>query len=215
QGRWRGLGGSANAFAREVHLDYVASELGEDPVAMRLRHLGGDARMARVVRAAAERYGWEDRRPPTGLGAGFACAADAGSCAAVIADVEVERSSGQVRVRRVLVVQESGLVVNPDNLRNQIEGGVVMGLGLALREAVRYEQGRILSRSFTSYPIPTFRDAPAMEIVVLPAPDLLPQGGATVAMCAIAPAIANAVFDAVGTRLRELPLAPVRVRAGG
>ena len=214
QGRWRGLGGSANAFAREVHLDYVASELGEDPVAMRLRHLGSDARMKRVVRAAAERYGWEDRRPPTGLGAGFACAADAGSCAAVVADVEVERSSGQVRVRRVLVVQESGLVVNPDNLCNQIEGGVVMGLGLALQEAVRYEQGRILSRSFASYPIPTFREAPALEIVVLPAPDSPPQGGATAALCAVAPAVANAVFDAVGRRLPEVPLAPVRLRAG-
>lgn len=214
QGRWRGLGGSANAFAREVHLDYVASELGEDPVGMRLRHLRSDARMKRVVRAAAERYGWEDRRPPTGLGAGFACAADAGSCAAVVADVEVERSSGQVRVRRVLVVQESGLVVNPDNLCNQIEGGVVMGLGLALQEAVRYEQGRILSRSFASYPIPTIREAPALEIVVLPAPDSPPQGGATAALCAVAPAVANAVFDAIGRRLPEVPLAPVRLRAG-
>ena len=214
QGRWRGLGGSANAFAREVHIDHVASELGEDPVAMRLHHLGSDARMERVVRAAAERYGWEDRRPPTGLGVGFACAADAGSCAAVVAEVEVERTSGQVRVRRVLVVQESGLVVNPDNLHNQIEGGVVMGLGLALREAVRYEQARILSRSFASYAIPTFRDAPAMEIVVLPAPDSPPQGGATAALCAVAPAVANAVFDAVGRRIRELPLAPARLRAG-
>ena len=132
----------------------------------------------------------------------------------MVADVEVERTSGQVRVRRVLVVQESGLVVNPDNLHNQIEGGVVMGLGLALREAVRYEQARILSRSFASYPIPTFQEAPAMEIVVLPAPDSPPQGGATAALCAVAPAVANAVFDAVGRRIRELPLAPARVRAG-
>ena len=127
----------------------------------------------------------------------------------------MERASGQVRVRRVLVVQESGSAVNPDNLRNQIEGGVVMGLGLALREAVRYEQGRILSRSFASYPIPTFREAPALEIVVLPAPDSPPQGGATAALCAVPAAVANAVFDAVGTRLREVPLAPVRLRAGG
>ncbi|HUU53405.1 MAG TPA: molybdopterin cofactor-binding domain-containing protein [Armatimonadota bacterium] len=214
QGPWRGLGGSANAFAREVHLDYVASELGEDPVAVRLRHLRGDAGMERVVRAAAERYGWHDRRPPTGLGAGFACAADDGSCAAVVADVEVERASGQVRVRRVLVVQDGGLVVNPDNLRSQIEGAVVMGLGLALREAVRYEQGRILTGSFASYPVPTFREAPSVEIVVLPDPASPPRGGATATLCAIAPAVANALFDAVGKRLRELPLASVRLRAG-
>ncbi len=212
QGPWRGLGGSANAFAREVHLDHVASELGQDPVAVRLRHLGSGTRMERVVRAAAQRYGWQGRRPPTGLGAGFACADDAGSCAAVVAEVEVERASGQVRVRRVLVVQDSGLVINPDNLRNQIEGAAVMALGFTLQEGVRYERGRVLTRSFASYPIPTFRDTPAVESVLLPDPESPPQGGGTATLCAVAPAVANAVFDAVGKRLRELPLAPAVIR---
>ncbi len=213
QGAWRALGADAATFAQEVHLDYVASQLGRDPVALRLSHLGEGSRLARVIGAAAERYGWRDRRPPTGLGSGFACAVDAGSCAAVIADAEVERTSGHVRVRRVLVVQDSGLVINPDNMRNQIEGAVVIGLGTALREAVRYEHGRLLIRSFASYPIPTFYDAPAIDIVLQSTESDIPQGCSTVALCAIAPAVANAVFDAVGKRLRELPLSPARVRS--
>jgi isoquinoline 1-oxidoreductase len=213
QGPWRGMGGAANAFAREVHLDYVASQLGTDPIGLRLRHLEEAPRLARVVCLAAERHGWRDRRPPTGLGSGFACAVDAGSFAAVIADVEVERTSGHVRVRRVFVVQDSGLVINPDNMRSQIEGAVVMGLGFTLREAVRYEQGRILTRSFASYPIPTFYGAPAIDIVLDSDRHDLPRGGGTAALCAIAPAVANAIFDAVGKRLRELPLSPARVRS--
>jgi nicotinate dehydrogenase subunit B len=212
QGLWRGAGGPANAFAREVHLDHIASELGEDPIDFRLRHLS-DRRMIRVIQAAAERYGWRAHRPPTGLGVGFACARDGGSCVAEIAEVEVERLSGQVCVRRVVVAQDSGLVVNPDNLRNQIEGAVVMGLGFTLREAVRYEQGRVLTRSFASYPIPTFRDVPRMDILLPASRDLPPNGDGTPALCAIPAAVANAVFDAVGARVRELPLPPASIRA--
>jgi len=211
QGPWRGAGGPANVFAREVHVDHVASELGEDPIAFRLRHLSDD-RMIRVTKTAAARCGWRPRRAPTGLGVGFACAQDAGGCVAEIAEVEVERLSGQVRVRRLVVVQDSGLIVNPDNLTNQIEGAVVMALGFALREAVRYEQGRILTRSFASYPIPTFRDVPEIDAILLPRPELPPGGDGTPALCAVAAAVANAVFDAVGVRLRELPLPAAAIR---
>jgi isoquinoline 1-oxidoreductase len=214
QGPSRGLGAPASAFAREVHLDHIASELGLDPIDLRLRHLAADPRLKRVIRTLAERCGWEQRRPPTGEGVGFALAADAGACAAVIAEIEADQTSGQVHVRRVWVAQDSGLVINPDNTRNQIEGGVVMGLGLALKEAVRYELGRVLSRSFATYPIPTFRDAPNIEIVLVPNPDLPPQGDTTAAFCAIAPAVANAVFDATGKRLRDLPLSPAAIRSG-
>ncbi len=213
QGPWRGLGGAAHAFAREVHMDHIAAQLGRDPIDLRLSHLKNAPRLARVVCSAAERYGWRDRHPPTGLGCGFACAVDAGSFAAVVAEVEVDRASGHTRVRRVLVAQNSGLIINPDNMRNQIEGAVVMGIGLSLKEVVRYEQGRILTRSFASYPIPTFHDAPAVDISLVSDPEQLPQGGGTVALCATAPAVANAVFDAVGRRLRDLPLSPARVRS--
>jgi len=213
QGHWRGEGGPANAFAREVHLDHVASELGCDAVELRLRHLASKPRLAAVVEAAAERWGWGSRRAPTGLGVGFACAEDSGGCVAQIAEVEVERRSGEVRVRRVLTVFDAGLVVNPDGLRNQIEGAVVMGLGFTLREAIRYEQGRILATRFASYPIPTFRDTPQMETILISDPDDPPGGGGTPAICPIAAAVANAVFDAVGVRIRELPLSGERVRS--
>ncbi len=214
QGPARALGAPAVTFAREVHLDHIAVAEGLDPVALRLNHLAGNARFQNALRVVSERYGWDTRRPPTGQGIGFALAVDAGACAAVIAAVDVDRSTGQVRVRRVWVAQDSGLVINPDNTRNQIEGGVVMGLGLALKEFVRYELGRVLSQTFASYPIPTFRDAPDVEIVLMPNPDLPPQGDTTAAFCAIAPAVANAVFDATGKRLRDLPLAPGAIRAG-
>jgi len=213
QGHWRGDGGSANAFAREVHLDHVASELGADPVEFRLRHLAGDERLAAVLRAAAERFGWRPRHAPTGRGVGVACAVDGGVRVAEIAEVQVERSSGAVRVRRVVVAQDSGLVVNPDGLGNQIEGAVVMGLGFTLREAVRCEQGRILSDRFLSYPIPTFRDAPEVEVVLAPQPLEPPRGGGVAPIMPIAAAVANAIFDATGRRLRDLPMTPDRVLA--
>jgi len=212
QGSWPRRGGMANAFAREVHLDHIAAELGEDPVALRLRHLEGRTRMKQVVEDVANRFGWRDRYPPTGLGAGFACAEDAGSCAAVVAEVEVERSTGLVRVRRVLVAQDSGLIVNPDNARNLIEGAVVRGLGSSLTEIVRYEQSRVLTRSFATYQIPSFADAPTIEVILAPNEEHPPQATGMVALCAVPAAVANAVFDAVGKRLRELPLLPGRVR---
>jgi nicotinate dehydrogenase subunit B len=211
QGWWRGCGGPANTFAREVHVDHIASQMAADPIELRLRHLSGNPRLARCVEAASERYGWHSHRAPSGLGVGVACAVAAGACVAQIAEVEVNRLSGAVRVRRVVVAQESGLIINPDGIRNQIEGAVIMGLGLALQEAVRYEHGRILTSHFSSYPIPTIRDAPAIDTVLVPNPDYPPQGAGAAPVLPVSAAVANAVFDATGKRFRELPLLPDRV----
>lgn len=200
-------GPAINAFAREVQLDHVASDLGEDPVAIRLRHLQGNPRLSRVVRTAAEKYGWTDRRTPTGLGLGFACAAASGAYAAEVVEVEVDGGSGPVRVRRVVVAQDTGLIVNPDNLESQVQGAVVRGIGMALREMVRYEQGRILSRSFASYPVPAFGDTPEIAVVLVDEPSQPPQETGAPAVWPLAAAIANAIFDAAGVRIRELPLA--------
>ena len=212
-GHWRGDGGPLNTFAREVHLDYAASQLGIDPIAFRLRHLDGSPRLAAVVRAAAERYGWRPRQAPTGLGVGFACAADSGTCVAHIVEVEVAWRSGEVRVRRVTVAQDSGLVVNPDGLRSQIEGAVVMGLGFTLREAVRYEQGRILTDRFASYPIPTLPETPDIDVVLVSDGETPPKAAGEPAIFPVAAAVANAIFDATGKRFRELPISPDRVAA--
>ncbi len=213
QGAWRGLAGSANTFAIEVHMDDVASQLGEDPVEFRLRHLGNDPRLANTVRAVAEKYGWQPKRAPTGRGVGFACAIDVGSRVAEIVEVEIDRDTGVVRVLRVVVAHESGLVINPDGIESQIEGAIIMGLGPALWEAVRYERGRILTDGYSEYPIPTMRDAPEINIVLVPNVTHPPQGAGEPAIFPIAAAVANAIFDATGKRLRELPLSPDRVLA--
>jgi nicotinate dehydrogenase subunit B len=213
EGSWRGLAGSANTFAIEGHMDYMARELGQDPVEFRLRHLEGDPRLAATIKAAADRYGWRRQTGPTGSGVGFACAIDAGSRVAEIAEVEVDRATGGVRVKRVVAAHESGLVINPDGIQNQIEGAIVMGTGPALTEAVRYEQGKILTNSFATYRIPTFRTAPAIEVVLVPNPTHPPQGAGEPPIFPISAAIAAAIFDATGKRLREMPMTPDRVLA--
>jgi isoquinoline 1-oxidoreductase len=213
QGAWRGLAGSAITFAIEVHMDEVASEMGEDPVEFRLKHLDNDPRLARTVRAVAEAYGWTPRRAPTGKGVGFACGIDVGSRVAEIVELDVDAKTGLVRISRVVVAQESGLVINPDGITNQIEGGIIMGLGPALREMVHYEKGRILTDRYSKYPIPTIRDAPKIETVLVPNPTLSPQGAGEPSIFPISAAVANAIFDATGKRLREMPFLPDRVLA--
>lgn len=213
QGSWRGLAGSANTFAIEVHMDDMARQLGQDPIEFRLRHLAGNPRLAATVRAAAEKHGWQRQTRPTGAGVGFACGVDAGSCVAQIAEIELDRATGRVRVKRVVVAHESGLVINPDGIQNQIEGATTMGTGQALWEAVRYENGKILTNSFASYPIPTFRTAPDIEVVLVPNPTHPPQGAGEPSIFPIAAAINAAIFDATGKRLRAMPMSPERVLA--
>jgi isoquinoline 1-oxidoreductase len=213
QGSWRGLAGSANTFAIEVHMDDMARQSGQDPIEFRLRHLAGNPRLAATIKAAADRYGWHHQTGPSGAGVGFACGVDAGSCVAQIAEIELDRATGQVRVKRVIVAQESGLIINPDGIQNQIEGATTMGIGQALWEAVRYEQGKILTDSFATYPIPTFRQAPAIEVMLVPNPTHPPQGAGEPAIFPIAAAIANAIFEATGKRLRQLPMSPESVLA--
>lgn len=213
QGSWRGLAGSANTFAIEVHMDHVARQLGQDPIDFRLRHLGHDPRLTQTIQAAADHYQWRRQTGPSGSGVGFACGIDAGSCVAQIVEVEVARATGEVRVKRIVVAHESGLVINPDGIRNQIEGAVTMGIGLALWEAVRYQDGKILTDSFATYCLPTMRDTPPIEIVLVPNPTHPPQGAGEPSIFPIAAAIANAIFDATGKRMLELPMSPDRVLA--
>jgi nicotinate dehydrogenase subunit B len=213
QGAWRGLAGSANTFAIESHMDEMASELGVDPVEFRLRHLENNPRLAKTVQAVADKYGWKPRRAPSGQGVGFACAVDAGSCVAEIAEIALDRSTGLLRVRRVVAAMESGLVINPDGITNQMEGAITMGLGMVLREAVRYENGKILTDSFATYRIPTIKDAPAIETVLVDNPTHPPEGAGEPPLFPIAVAVANAFFDATGKRVRQIPLSPETVLA--
>jgi isoquinoline 1-oxidoreductase len=209
QGSYRGLAATANHFARESHMDELAALLKIDPLELRRRNLK-DPRLLAVLEAAAERFGWSAPRPEGGRGHGIAGGFEKGSYVATCAEVQVE-ASGSVRVRRLVAAFECGAVVNPEHLRNQVEGSLVMGLGGALFEAVEFDEGRILNPRLSLYRVPRFRDVPEIEVVLLDRKDLPSAGAGETPIVAVAPAVAGAIFEAIGVRLRSLPLAPRRM----
>ena len=207
QGSYRGLAATANHFAREVHMDELARAVKVDPVEFRRRNLK-DARVRAVLDAAAERFGWGRARAAPIRGHGVAAGTEKGSYVAACAEVAVERVTGLVQVLRVVTAFECGAIVNPAHLRSQVEGSVVQGLGGALFEAVRFEKGEVLSDRFSRYRVPRFSDTPALDVVLLDRKDLPSAGAGETPIVTVAPAIANAIFDATGLRLRALPLVP-------
>ena len=210
QGSYRALAATANHFARESHMDELASLIGADPLAFRLRHLDDD-RLAAVLVAAAGRLGWDQSGrpgpPAAGTGLGLAAGIEKGGRVATAARVRVDEA-GNLQVLRLVTAFDCGAIVNPDNLANQIEGAAMMGLGGALFEAIDFAGGRILNASLASYRLPRLPDLPEIEVVLLDQPDQPSAGGGETPIVAIAPAIANAIFDACGVRLRSMPLAP-------
>jgi len=215
-GPWRAPGANMNVFARESHVDVLAAAAGVDPLDFRLRNLSSNARMRRVLETAAEAFGWRPgNRPgaPSGRGQGVACGEDAGSYVALMAEVEVDRKSGRIRVVRVVCAQDMGIVVNPEGAKMQIEGCVTMGLGYTLAEELRFDGGRILDTNFDTYELPRFSWLPEIEAVLVPNDELDPQGGGEPAIVPMGAVVANAVFDATGARLRRLPMTPERVLA--
>jgi isoquinoline 1-oxidoreductase len=207
QGSYRALAATANHFARETHMDELAGLVGMDPLEFRLKN-AQDARLRAVLEAAAEKFGWRRRKKDPGVGYGLAAGFEKGGYVATCAEVAVDRTTGAVRVVRVVEAFECGAIVNPDHLRNQVEGSIVMGLGGALFEAVEFEDGRILNPRFSAYRVPRFSDLPQIEVVLLDRKDLPAAGAGETPIVGIAPAAGNAIFDATGVRLRSLPLVP-------
>jgi isoquinoline 1-oxidoreductase len=205
QGSYRGLAATANHFAREVHMDEMAHALKLDPLEFRRRNLK-DPRLRAVVDAAAERFGW-GRHRAAGTGYGIAGGFEKGSYVATCAEVAVE-PGGRVRLRRLVASFECGAILNPEHLKGQVEGAVIQGIGGALFEAVEFEEGRILSDRFSRYRVPRFSDVPPIEIVLLDRKDLPSAGAGETPIVGVAPAVGNAIFDAIGVRLRSLPLLP-------
>ena len=211
QGSYRALAATANHFARESCMDELAHLLKLDPLAFRLKNLTNE-RLRAVFEAAAKQFRWAATRPAGhgfGMGGGFEKAGNVATCA----EVAVDRQSGEVKVLRVVTAFECGAIVNPDNLRNQIEGSNIMGLGGALFEAIEFENGRILNGRFSNYRVPRFSDVPVIETVLLDRKDIPSAGAGECPMIGLAPAIANAIFDATGVRLRSLPLVPNGLKA--
>jgi isoquinoline 1-oxidoreductase len=208
QGSYRGLAATANHFAREVHIDELARLLPMDPLEFRLKNLK-DPRLRAVLQAAADRFGWGK-----GKGIGIACGFEKNGYIATCAQVALEK--GQIRILRVVEAFECGAVVNPDHLKNQIEGAISMAVGGALFEQIRFDKGQILNPRFSQYRVPRFGDMPEMEVVLVDRPDLPSAGAGETPIVGLAPAVSNALFDLDETRLRSMPLAgarPLPVRA--
>ena len=213
----RSLGAFANVFAIESFMDELAAAAAVDPVEFRLRHLS-DARGRAVIEAAARAAGWKSRRSrrrrrARGAGFGFARYKNQAAYVALVAEVAVDRADGTIRVERMTAAVDAGDVVNPDGLRNQIEGGMVQAASWALYEEVAFDRERITSVDWRSYPIARFPAAPVVSVEVIERPNDPPVGAGEAAQGPTAAAIANAVFAATGARLRALPLRPQRVRA--
>jgi nicotinate dehydrogenase subunit B len=203
-----------NVFAKESQVDIMAAAAGIDPVELRMRNMS-DARMRRVLQAAAEAYGWKARVAParTGRGRGVACAVDAGTYVTLMADVVVDRASGAVKVERIVAAQDMGVVVSPEGAKMQMEGCVTQGLGYTLTEELRFRGGEILDRNFDTYQLPRFSWVPKIETVLVRNDELASQGGGEPAIVPAGAVIANAVFDATGVRFYRLPMTAQRVRA--
>jgi CO/xanthine dehydrogenase Mo-binding subunit len=207
----RTLGAFANVFAIESFMDELAAERGEDPLAFRLRHLS-DPRAHAVLEAAARRANWSGWRKQEGKGhgLGFARYKNAGAYCAVVAEIE---GDADIRVRRLVVAVDVGEVINPDGLANQFEGGAVQATSWTLKEAVRFDRARITSDTWEAYPILRFSEVPAVEVEVIARPNEKPVGAGEAAHAPTAAAIGNAVFHALGVRVRDLPITRDRIVA--
>jgi nicotinate dehydrogenase subunit B len=211
QGSYRALAATANHFARESHMDELAHTVKMDPLEFRLKNLK-DERLRAVFEAAAKQFGWgkiKNAGQGFGMGGGYEKLGNI----ATFAEVHVDRKSGNVKVVRVVSAFECGAIVNPDGLRNQIEGANVQGLGGALFEAIQFENGKILNGRLSQYRVPRFSDLPVIETVLLDRKDIPSVGAGECPLIGLAPAIGNAIFDATGTRLRALPLVPNGLKA--
>jgi isoquinoline 1-oxidoreductase len=210
-GPWRAPAANTNVYARDLQLSQMAAAAGEDPLAFRLRHLK-DRRMRSVLEAVAEKFGYRPSKSPSGRGIGIACGIDAETCVAAMALVEVDENSGVVEVKRLACAQEMGQVVNPQGAVLQMEGCLTMGLGYALAEEVRFDNGRLLTTNFDTYAIPAFSWIPAIDTVIVPNPSLPPKGGGEPAIICVGGVLASAVYDATGAKVLQLPMTRDRVK---
>ena len=211
----RTLGAYANVFALESFIDELAVAANADPVEFRLRHMK-DPRARAVIEAAAGKAGWQAGRKGDGArgrGIGFAQYKNLAAYVAVVADVEVDRRTGNVRVVKTVAAVDAGLIINPDGVVNQIEGGIIQSTSWSLKESVRYDERRVQTRSWADYPILTFSEVPAVDVVLLNRPEERSLGTGEGSQGPTVAAIANAIANATGTRLRDLPFTRDKVKA--
>ena len=215
----RSPGQPQRCFASECFMDEIASALHVDPVQFRLRYLS-DERLRAVLVAATQKAGWKERPSPApassdskaiGRGVAILGPVTGRTMVAAVAEVEVDKSTGKVLVKRVTLAHDCGLIINPDGVRNQIEGNVIQGVSRTLLEEVQYDASAVKSLDWRTYPILTFAEVPDIDIVLINRPDIEPLGAGEPAIVPVPAAIGNAIFDAIGVRLRDVPLTPQRV----
>ena len=209
-GAWRAPSVNTNTFARESHMDLLAAKAGVDPLEFRLNHLT-DARMRRVLEILAKLFGWKSAKGPTGRGVGVACGMYSNAYSATMAEVQVNKSTGHVQVKRLVSALDVGMTLNPDGMRQQMEGSITMGLGYALTEEVRFKDGAVTDHNFDSYAIPRFSWLPKIETVLVDSAENPPLGGGEPPIITIGAVLANAIHDAAGVRLLQLPMTPERI----
>ncbi|HEY2645827.1 MAG TPA: molybdopterin cofactor-binding domain-containing protein [Candidatus Acidoferrales bacterium] len=225
QGEWplrtsnlRAPGDLARVFASESTIDEIASDLHVDPVQFRLRYLTSDKRIPEILTATVKKAGWTDRPSPapasTGniaAGRGVAVANRANTMTTAVAEIEVDKTTGDVSVKKITLGHDCGLIVNPDGLKNQIEGNILQGVSRALLEEVQFDSTGQKNLDWNSYPVIRFQHVPEVEIVLINRPEMQPLGGGEPSIVPITAAIANAIFDATGARMRQVPFTPERV----
>jgi CO/xanthine dehydrogenase Mo-binding subunit len=210
-GAWRGPGSTTNIFARESHIDTMAVAAGMDPVEFRLKNLA-DRRMARVLNAAADAFKWTPAKSPSRRGYGVALLDYLNTYLAGMAEVAVNPTTSEIRVKRVTVAQDLGQAVNPLGVQMQMEGCITMGISSVLSEEIHFNGGDITERNFDRYEITRFSQVPEIQTILVDNPELAPQGCGEPAVTCVAAMLANAVFDASGARLFRIPLTPERVK---
>lgn len=206
QGSYRGLAATANHFARESFIDELAIAAGIDPLAFRLKNLNQE-RVQAVLKAAAQRFEWSNGKASAGRGRGLSCGMEKGGFFACCVEISVAPDKN-IRVERVVEAFECGTIINPEHLKNQIEGAIVMGLGGALFEAIDFANGRILNPHLAQYRVPRFKDVPPIDVVLVDRKNLPSAGAGETPIMGIAPAIGNALFQATGVRVRSMPILP-------
>ncbi|MHC4703589.1 MAG: xanthine dehydrogenase family protein molybdopterin-binding subunit [Planctomycetota bacterium] len=211
-GAWRAPDNNTNSFARESHIDVTAARAGIDPLEFRLKNIK-DPKFQKVLKTGADKFGWTPaKKIPSGRGYGMACGLDVGVPVVLFAEVKVDESTGAIQVKRVVCAQDMGLVINPEGVSLQVEGCVTMGLGYALTEEVNFTGGRVLDENFDTYTLPNFSWVPEIESVLIKADHEPAKGAGEPAIICMGGVVANAVYDATGARLKQMPMTPERVK---
>jgi isoquinoline 1-oxidoreductase len=211
-GAWRAPDNNTNSFAREAHIDLMAARAGMDPLDFRLKNVK-DEKFQRVLKAGADKFGWTpSKKFPSGRGYGIALGFDVGVPVVLFAEVKVNERTGAIQVKRVVCAQDLGLVINPEGVALQTEGSITMGLGYALTEEVKFNYGSVRDENFDTYQLPIFSQVPKIEMELIEADHEPAKGAGEPAIICMGGVLANAVYDACGAKLTQIPMTPDRVK---